>query len=440
MNEARTGTVESGLQVSAVLIAGIITSLGAVWLLAHMGMFGQNIPQPHMVGDYVRGWIWAMGLTALLCVLPLEDRVPLLHVWLVKIGVDLGAMLIYEWHYGLDAYWYFWWGVWGQHDSLWPVLGNGTETALRFSALVAYVSGPSYHAMKIIYSFIGLWGCFCFYRAACHYLNSQEPWLLYVVGFTPTVLFWSSILGKDPVIFFAAGLYTLGAVGWLRTNRKRYALPLAGGILIAIFVREWYGVIMVAPLLFVVAPRLRYPVQRILSVVGGVAGMIYAFNLFRQQFLSEGLSSVLPEVNATVGGLAYGGSGQTFHEFHSVGSMILFLPWGVFTVLFRPLLWDIHNAFTAISALEGSALLILAISAVRHWNFRSLRDPVVSWALTYLLCWAFLYGLGGFGNLGMADRQRLEVMPIIVLLVVLFGTRSGRIILDGVSEAHELPS
>ena len=440
MNDSRAGTLETGLQVGGLLIAGIVTSLGAVWLLAHMGMFGRNVPQPDIVSDYVRGWIWALGLTAFLCVLPLEDGGPLLHLWLVKVAVDLGVMLIYEWHYGLDADWYFWWGVWGQHGPLWPVLGNGSKTILRFSALLACLTGTSYHAMKIVYSFIGLWGCFCFYRAACHYLGSRKPWLLYLVGFIPSVLFWSSILGKDPVIFFGAGLYTLGAVGWLRTSRMRYALPLACGVLVAMFVREWYGVIMIAPLLFVLGPRLHRPVQRILSVAGGLAGMVYAFSLFQQQFLAQGISNVLPEANATLSGLAYGGSGQSFQEFHSFGSMILFWPWGVFSTVFRPLPWDVHNAFVALSALEGSALLLLVLSAARHWSFIRLRDPVLSWALAYLLCWASLYGFGAYSNLGMAVRERLEVMPIIVLLALLFGTRTGRAVLDTVSEKHRWAS
>ena len=433
------GTFESGAHLGGLLLVGIMTSLGIVWLIAHMGMFGQNIPQPNIVSDYVRGWIWALVLTAILCVLPLADGGPLLHVWLVKIAVDLGVMLVYEWHYGLDAYWYFWWGVWGQHGSLLPVLGNGTETMLRLSALVAYVTGPSYHAMKIVYSFVGLWGCFCFYRAACHYLGSRKTFLLYIAGLTPSVLFWSSILGKDPVIFLGAGLYALGAVGWLRTNRTRYGFILACGVLIAIFVREWYGVIMIAPLLFVIVPRLRHPVQRILSVAGGLAGLVYAFSLFQQQFLTEGVSSVLPEANATLSALAYGGSGQNFQGFHSFSSMILFWPWGVFTAVFRPLPWDIHNAFIALSALEGTALLLLVVSAARYWSFWRLRDPVMFWALAYLLCWASLYGFGAYSNLGMAVRERLEVMPIIVLLALLFGTRRGRRYLDN-SPARGFPS
>ena len=65
-----------------------------VWLVAHLPTFGAAIAQPHIVSDYVHGWIWALGLTALICVLPLADRVPLLHLWLAKIAVDLGAMLI----------------------------------------------------------------------------------------------------------------------------------------------------------------------------------------------------------------------------------------------------------------------------------------------------------------------------------------------------------
>ncbi|HEV2245353.1 MAG TPA: hypothetical protein VGW37_01755, partial [Terriglobia bacterium] len=107
-------------------MAGVAFSLMVLWLVAHMGMFGRNIPQPDIVSDYVRGWIWALGLALFLAVLPLKDGGPLLKLWLVKAAVDLGLMLIYEWHYPLDAYWYFRMGVWAQHGSLLPVLGDGT--------------------------------------------------------------------------------------------------------------------------------------------------------------------------------------------------------------------------------------------------------------------------------------------------------------------------
>lgn len=432
MRQTRADTLDPRLQFGGLAVAGVAFSLMVLWLVAHIWIFGRNIPQPDIVTDYVRGWIWALGLAVVLAVLPLKDGGPLLKLWLAKAAVDLGLMLLYEWHYPLDAYWYFRMGAWSPHGALWPVLGDGTETILRFSVIVAGLTGASYHAMKIVYSFIGLWGAFCFYRAACHYLRRRETWVLYLVGFTPTVLFWSSILGKDPVIFFGAGLYALGVVGWLRTGRTRYALHLACGVMIAMFIREWYGVIMIAPLLFVVGPRLRHPLQRILCVAGGLAGMVYAYSIFRTQFLFEGTSSIVPTTNAIIGGVAArGGSGQSFQGFHSFSSMVLFWPWGVFTAMFRPMLWDVHNAFMAISALEGTVLLILVISAVRHWRFSRLRDPVISWALAYLLCWASLYGFGGYANLGMAVRQRLEAMPILVLMALLLGTRRGRSYLDG---------
>ncbi len=434
MRNTQAGTLNPRLQLIGLALAGVVFSYMVVWLIAHMGMFGRNIPNPDIVSDYVRGWIWAIGLAVFLAVLPIQENGQLLNLWLAKVAVDLGFMLVYEWHYPLDAYWYFRMGVWGPHGSLLPVLGDGTKTILRFSAIVAGMVGPSYHAMKITYSFIGLWGCFCFYRAACHYLRSRETWLLYLVGFTPTVLFWSSILGKDPVIFFGAGLYALGAVGWLRTGRTRYALPLACGVLIAMFIREWYGVIMIAPLLFVVGPRLRHPIQRILCVAGGLAGMAYAFSIFQSQFMAEGTSSIVPTTNAIVGSVAHGGSGQSFQAFHSFSSMVLFWPWGVFTAMFRPMLWDVRNAFMAISALECTVLLILVISAVKHWHFRRLQDPALSWALAYLICWASLYGFAGYANLGMSVRERLEEMPIIVMLALLLGTRRGRSYLDGGGE------
>src|SRR5215472_4192773 len=127
MHQTRADTLDPRLQFGGLVLAGVAFSIMVVWLVAYIWIFGRNIPQPDILTDYVRGWIWALGLALLLAVLPLEDGGPLVKVWLAKAAVDLGFMLIYEWHYPLDAYWYFRMGAWARFDSLWPVLGDGTQ-------------------------------------------------------------------------------------------------------------------------------------------------------------------------------------------------------------------------------------------------------------------------------------------------------------------------
>lgn len=71
MNSVSGGTSRAGPQLGGVVAAGVVTSLGAVWLMTHMRVFGRAIAQPHVVNDYVQGWMPALvGLT---CVLPLSE-------------------------------------------------------------------------------------------------------------------------------------------------------------------------------------------------------------------------------------------------------------------------------------------------------------------------------------------------------------------------------
>ncbi len=411
----------------ALVLPSAIVACGAAWLMAHMAMFGRNIPQPYIISDYVQGFSWACLLWVLIALLPIRERSALLILWPIKVICALGVMLVYEQHYGLDAYEYYATGS-SFNPSAFPVkFSSGTGNMYWLSSIVGSITGQSYHGMKIAFCFIGLLGCVLFYRAASHYLRAAHIWILYAFVLTPTILFWSSIIGKDPIIFFGVGLYALGVSGWLRTNRCRYSLPTIAGMLIAGFLREWYVLIMLPPATIVFGTYLKNRAHRIATAATGAAFTISSAIFLWKSAFGGSFAIATSIATRLVEGFATGqGSGLHILALTSPRTVIEFWPLGVFTALFRPLPWDIRNGFMAAASIEGSALLLLALMALRHSRSLVLRDPVTLWALGYVLCWSAFYGFISYGNLGAAYRFRLEVMPILLLLLLLLGTAKGR--------------
>ena len=50
--------------------------------------------------------------------------------------------------------------------------------------------------------------------------SGKSTLLQLLLGLYPSIIFWSSILGKDPIAFLGIGMYVFGVVGWSRTSRR----------------------------------------------------------------------------------------------------------------------------------------------------------------------------------------------------------------------------
>src|SRR5690606_6634991 len=83
-----------------------LLALGAILFLSGcVDTLGRNIPQDDLWSDYIRALVWAAILSLTVAFAPIgrEHRRLLLTYWGVKVSVSLGAMLFYEYAYGLDA-------------------------------------------------------------------------------------------------------------------------------------------------------------------------------------------------------------------------------------------------------------------------------------------------------------------------------------------------
>ncbi len=464
-----------GDPVDRKLLLGLslVAVWASVWVALHIHNLGwrivEVIPEPlsPLLGlDYAMGLVWWSALAFALLVLGGASRQMLFVAWVAKLFVTLVLMLFFESHYGLDAFWYYRATVTGYHDffpyhdfrhDLTPSLGSflgkslgipGSANAVRLILWIAAVTGPFYHAIKVVCAFLGLLGVWWFYQAVVVALGRPYPPVFYLLAFFPSILFWSSILGKDPIQFFFLGLYAYGAVLWFVRGRLGGVLLTAAGLLGVYLLRPWLTVMAAGAILLAAClGRARIAQVAVLMLVGIplllFAGGRTAGMLDLQKGLSEATSATvmrvaLEAIESRMTGFAQetkrsGGSGVDLLADQAQGTTTVtfgsHLPMIVFSGLFRPLPFDITNPLTALAAAENTFAFCLAIAALFHFRLGYLRDPLVLWPALYCLAWATAYGLIVMGNFGSGARFKLQMWPFFLVLVFGLIHREGRAVL-----------
>jgi hypothetical protein len=381
---------------------------------------GHYIGSSNLSTDYLRAIVWALTLTAVLyvCPFPKETHGILMWLWFARCLVTLGFMLFYENHYDLDAYHYF------QHSMALSEpgrlkLGDGTGfitwLAWTFNHYLPFTE--SYHTLKVFWSFLGLVGVYFHYQTYLLVTEKHETRLLWALGLFPSMLFWSSILGKDPINFLGIALVVYGTFGLILRQKTRYFLALSIGLLLVTMVRFWLGGILVASLGigFWVRGSLFTP-KKIALAVSMVFFIGMVFNLSAEMFQVSGTDQLIERADSMSKAWGRGGSGQVAPSFKSVGDVLLFAPIGMFSAVFRPLPGEILNPFGLIAGFENVLLFFVFFLMWRKLRKTDSKDSLVVFCFTYIFIWAFIYGFISYQNLGTAARFKLQILPFILML------------------------
>ena len=406
------------------LVTGFAALVGTpVIMIVGFSMFGSFAAARFriydMTTDYAAGVIAALVLLALIYFWPepAAHRRALFLLWLMRIGVTLGAMLPYEALYGLDANWYYVSGKALNDPVALLEFGQGTQNIRALVGLLSNIT-ESYSAQKVIFSYVGLIAVYIFYRAATLCLGQDKIVMLYALGLLPSLLFWSSILGKDPIVLLGIAIYCYGVAGLIVRQKISMLFYVALGLFIASYIRIWLGVIFVTPLIITYVMSGRFSVlTKLIFLLIGIPGFLLALQGFSEQFSLETAQDLVATTDRISGAWAHGGSAQQIEGgFTSIPSMIVFMPIGGFTALFRPLPFEVLNPFGLLAGLENAYILGLFVVGLMRRGFGLFRQPILLWALTTLLVWGAAYGFVSYQNLGSAFRFRMQVVPILLLL------------------------
>jgi len=377
--------------------------------------------------DYLCAALLAAVLGALLLVAPIEenDKGRLLFLWTVKAAVTLFFLPVYEAHYAaLDARGYFAIGAFGIGGLPSLSFGDGTSVTTWLIHWATLLLPAYFHMLEMLWSFVGLAAIYAFYRGWRWLAPELDSRFLLWIGLFPSILFWSSILGKDPPVLLGIGLYFYGVARWSATREIRLLALAAVGVLLASAIRPWLAIILAAPLVaFPLTGRELRGWQKLALLIAVGIGIYFAAGAFIATFKISSAEDLVQTSNAISHSWASGGSAVQHAQFHGPVGLIKFLPLGMFTALFRPLPWDAGNVFGMLAAAVNVVLLGMLVRAITRTPLRALRSPRLLWIVLLIAVWAALYAFPSSQNLGTAVRFQLQILPVLWPLFIVLGSR-----------------
>jgi hypothetical protein len=303
---------------------------------------------------------------------------------------------------------------------------SSTDFVRYLTGIVYAIIAPNQLGGFLVFSWLGFWGLFMFYRAFQLCVpNGAKRTYARLVFLLPSLVFWPSSIGKEAWMMFALGIAAYGAALALQKNLIRGLLVAGSGMWLAALVRPHVaGLMGVALVVGFVVRRSNVELGHLAPVVKGmsvcvvlvVAGLLVART---DQFLREesdidtsrGVGSLLSEVSERTG---QGGSEFAPPIFESP----LRAPVAVPTVLFRPLAFDAHNFQSLIAAIEGTFLLLLSVLRI-SWIVGALRSfrkiPYVAFAFAFT--GLFVIAFSSVANFGLLARERVQLLPLYLILL-----------------------
>ena len=414
--------------LAAISLAFLLFLIGVVAVLSTGAVvdLGRNIPQTNLIDDYLIGVLWSLLLGASIALWPSRntDKPWLLAVWFGKSFVCLVLMLYYEATYWfLDSYSYFAVPALGTYAEYRTTEAPGTRLMYDLVWIHLQVLPYSFHALKLTCAYVGLVAVYVIYRAAVTFIGREDIRIFLTIALFPSILFWSSILGKDPFVLLGIGLFVFGAVGWHTKGYSKYLLALVAGIAILGGMRPWLVPIFLMPLVLVYLLGPSHTLKKVcFTAIAGTA-VVWITTAFFDSFLVDGFAELflLIDEQARVGA-EFGGSGQVIDaDLSNPIAALAFMPLGAFTALFRPLPGEVLNLLGTLAGLENVLILVLLIRALMRGRWEHLRKPLIAAGVALILVWAAVYGFISYQNLGTAVRFKLQVLPILLLLLLYFG-------------------
>lgn len=402
------------------LIPAVILGASVPFFLRLVEMFGHFIPQDDIQTDYLIGVVWSLILGASIIAWPvrIEDKKHLLLLWVLKTLLIFTIMVVYENSFKTDSFNYFN----GALYSLDQRKGLGMDTinvpVINLFWIQNQCIPASFHAVKASFALVGLIAIYIFYRAFVIFSGKEQVRLLYALVLFPSIFFWASIPGKDPLMLLGLACYVYGICGWQRRRRPGYLIILFSGAVLAIFMRLWFVLILAMPLAALFFLQTRGFLRKTLFLTGMAAFVAVSLAALLKYFNIHNVEQFFYCLNVHVLNFDKGGSSLgTYQEFLNFKDIALFVPRGMLVALFRPFPGEIHHAFGWMAGFENIFLLLLSLLALVKTRGRDLKDPLVLCALLLILTWAAAYACFSF-NLGTISRYRLQILPVFLGLLL----------------------
>ncbi len=298
-------------------------------------------------------------------------------------------------------------GASSQWFDLW---GIGTTFIYFLGWPFASLFNLSYYSCMIIFSFFGYLATLLFYITAKENIRLESIWLRFtlveIVFLLPNLHFWSSSLGKGAVILLGLALFTYGLS---RFNRRIVSLVVGGFITFMVRPHILFTVIVAVMLgIVLTSTGIKNYVRWLIFIVAGIV-FLYISDTVLKFADTESLDILSSStLSHRASELSKSSSGVDIQNYG------LFMK--MFTFWFRPLFLDGQGAVGFLVSFENLLYLymfyVVVKKAVFYWG---------EWNGWFRIC-LFFFLFASFalaqvtGNLGIAMRQKAQLMPFFFII------------------------
>ena len=301
----------------------------------------------------------------------------------------------------------------------------GTDFLEVITGFIYAITGETIIGGFLIYAVLAYLGSYFAYRAFVTAFPKENSTIFaLLIFFYPSILYWANGIGKDSLMLLATGLAIYGAALLINRGKWQGAIPLAFGVLFAMWVRPHIAGIMVLSLVVAMLWRtLRHarsnPLLAVVGLLAPIAIGWYFLNLaatyvgFTELSVDSIANTLASRQTSTFGG----GSAFTAPSITDP----LGIPIAVITTLFRPFPYEASgNILLFVQASDGFILLGLTIVRAKS-IFRGLKmmggNPYITFIIVYVLLMAIAFT--AISNFGTLARQRAMVLPIFMMLLAI---------------------
>ena len=263
-------------------------------------------------------------------------------------------------------------------------------------------------------SYIGFWMLF-------QIIKTHKIKYLWLILLIPSLHFWTAGFGKDSLVFFF--IVTL-LYGVLKNKLHYILLALIGIYLFRPHIAVLYGSIYLLIHLF--SSNISFWVK----LIATATAIALALTTYTYLLKYIGIDNPLELYNFALkmqGQNLFGGSSYEVSEYNT------FLQ--VFTYLFRPFFESI-NLLSLIASLDNLIYFLIFLWVVMNKKFINFKDPVNIYLILTFCIFSIIMGFT-IANLGLALRQKIMIMPFLLLIFIQTRSRKRKIANSNLAKIHK---
>jgi len=243
-----------------------------------------------------------------------------------------------------------------------PYNGNifsDSHVIIRLNTILRFFSFGYFEVHNVFINFISLLGFTALYKAFKEFVSSKKI-LFYILFFIPSVVFWSSGLLKEGIIFFGLGFLIYYFIKIIKQFKWKYLLFIFAYIMIINYTKFYLLALLIIPIFgyaFNLKANLNKPllgyflVTFVCIIITTILAIINPYNNIITHIIDKQES-----FNQTIA-LVKANSSFLLPKLTDTFSILINIPTALINVLLRPYLWESHSALMLVYATENILIL-----------------------------------------------------------------------------------